>query len=392
MPGSNRVAVTDADGRFDLGPRPPGNTVIAAWYAGLDSLGLGPLTVTLTDTWNGETIVLATPPPRGVVSRHCGLTDARDATLVFGTVRDQRRAPYEGLQVVAFWSEPLLENGRLTSATYATLDTTDANGFFALCGVPGEMSVVVRASGSDVASGERLLRVSLGLNAVSLIATAADDTRVIEGRVVRRDAAGVDRGVVGADVEVAGSVLDPTRTDSIGRFRLLAPTGTADLNIKAIGFEPLRLPIPDGDLDAPWIVSLEPITALDTVRIRASRESRWREEFERRRATGLGRFVTDSMLQGHPRVTPQVLGSLVPGVVVGAGSYPRVQIRGSSGICDPRIFEDGVDLGTMITPSDRVELARLIERAARVEIYRASSAPARFNDFNGCGSILIWTQ
>jgi hypothetical protein len=57
-------------------------------------------------------------------------------------------------------------------------------------------------------------------------------------------------------------------------------------------------------------------------------------------------------------------------------------------ICSPRWFVDGVDFGKL--PGD--EQRSLLIRAVRIEIYRASLAPPQFNDFDGCGVVVVWTR
>ena len=67
---------------------------------------------------------------------------------------------------------------------------------------------------------------------------------------------------------------------------------------------------------------------------------------------------------------------------------PMMMMRRGSEFCRPRFFIDGYDNRNI----DVDEEANYLRQAKRVEIYTANDAPAQFNDFNGCGSIVIWTR
>lgn len=386
--GQERMAVTGPDGGFDLGVQASGGFVLTAWYAGLDTLGLDALVREVAADWNGTPVVLTTPPVASLRIRHCGADPGgEERSVLMGLTSDRLGAPRRGVVVTATWQDLRLDSGTLRRTLLATVDTSDANGFFALCGVPLGESVSVVAVGPESESGERWVNIQAGANWTRIVAAAPTERREVSGRVERIDAEGARIGVGGAEVSLAGA--EPTRTDSSGRFRTLAPAGSADVEVRAIGYQPFRGAIPDESSGEAWSILLEPVTALDTVRIVDRMPNRWLEEFEERRKLGMGRFATDSMLQRFPRVTPQALGSLFP-IVVAVGL--AVKIRGATGICDPRVFEDGADLGPAKTTDDRLNVQRLLERAKRIEIYSASFAPPSFADFNGCGALVIWTR
>lgn len=386
--GEARIAVTDAAGRFDLGPRTSGGFVLMAWYAGLDTLGLDALVREVPSSWLGAPVTLSTPTIASLRMRHCGGDpDGEEGSVLMGLITDRFGAPIRGLEVTAAWPEFRLERGTLTRTEFATADTSDANGFFALCGVPVGESVRVVARGPDSKTGELRVSVGTGANWIRLVAAAPAERREVAGRVVDADTSGARDGIGAAEISLGGNAT--ARTDSLGRFQIVVPVGSAELEVRAIGYQPFRAAIPHELSGEMWEIPLQRITALDTVRIVERLPNRLQEEFEERRKMGLGRFATDSMLRRFPRVTAQALGSLFPNVfAVGLA----VKIRGSMGICDPRVFEDGADMGVARTQDDRLNLQRLLERAKRIEIYSASFAPPRFADFDGCGSLVIWTR
>jgi hypothetical protein len=57
-------------------------------------------------------------------------------------------------------------------------------------------------------------------------------------------------------------------------------------------------------------------------------------------------------------------------------------------LCFPRWFVDGTDFGVPQAEEEEMWL----RQAKRVEVYKAGLAPAQYNDFDGCGVILIWTR
>lgn len=73
------------------------------------------------------------------------------------------------------------------------------------------------------------------------------------------------------------------------------------------------------------------------------------------------------------------VGQIGFGVDSGMGAMP---------LCCPRWFVDGVDYAQPQAVEGRI----WSRQAVRVEAYKATEAPARYNDFNGCGVILIRTR
>ena len=65
-----------------------------------------------------------------------------------------------------------------------------------------------------------------------------------------------------------------------------------------------------------------------------------------------------------------------------------LQLRRGSGFCRPRFFIDGYDNGNISAEEE----GSLMARAKRVEVYTASNAPPQFNDFDGCGVVVVWTR
>lgn len=66
-------------------------------------------------------------------------------------------------------------------------------------------------------------------------------------------------------------------------------------------------------------------------------------------------------------------------------------LRRGSAFCNPRFINNGIDEGVLV--HERAgEQWFLLERAKRIEVYTANQAPARYNDFDGCGVVVAWTR
>jgi carboxypeptidase family protein len=236
------------------------------------------------------------------------------------------------------------------------------------------------------------LGVALGVLPVAPIRTAAQQgTATLTGRVLDRESRAP---VSGARIALLGT-RHGFASDSDGRFAQHGLTsGTYVLQARAIGyvvassvvqlgagqvstelFELDRLPI---QLD-PLVVERRPGFA----------EQR-RLNFERRRASGQGYFITEEQIRhAHPRTLGDLFRN-VPGV--------RVQCRGSAGCvmrmarapreCRPDFVVDGFPA----TYSTGLDLPTI--GITGIEIYRTiSETPLEFvRDNSQCGTVVIWTR
>jgi hypothetical protein len=112
-------------------------------------------------------------------------------------------------------------------------------------------------------------------------------------------------------------------------------------------------------------------------------------QFETRRARSVGGvFVDEEALRKMGVVSSNTVGQTNPRIAVQqTRSGPMMMMRRGSDFCRPRFFIDGYDFRD-ITVDEENSFLRV---AKRVEMYTANNAPPQFNDFNGCGSIVIWT-
>jgi hypothetical protein len=194
----------------------------------------------------------------------------------------------------------------------------------------------------------------------------------------------------GALVEVVGTRL-ATTTDSSGHFALtgVAP-GVYVLKIRAIAYAPRtwRLALePREVLTRPFELQLLPYQLPEVV-VKGKGLSRF-ADFERRRQSGMGYFLTKEQIERRGPATLVDLLVMVRGVeqVCLSNDCVAKMVRSPPG-CYPQYFLDGYESTPYFarhTPPGDIQ---------GVEIYRGSSEiPGEFIGSNsGCGVIAIWTK
>lgn len=408
---------SDSLGRFSFAGVPRGRYALGFFHPLLDSLGLGPPLREVRVDRDGETLRadVAIPGPERMRATICGAKSVRDSTLalVTGTVRGASDgAPASGATVDARWLEYSLGEGGIGRRIGHLTATTADNGWFALCGVPSAGSVALMATrGSDstdrieVAMGDGgFLRRDLYLGAaraVSVVDTAdgnavtyrrrAGDLR-LSGVVVRVDGGKPLAGARVGIVDGPGAVANERGEWAIAG----APPGTRLLEVHAVGYYPEQRAV-DVVAGAPPVrIAMRTLKAvLDTVRIVATRlRTQAPLEFEMRRRSGAGHYLTQEMLQ-HRRMlrTSDAFRNQAGVSLVHAGvGRHALAMRGIWGACRPTIYIDGHwfegldvdDLDTMVNPKD----------ITGIEIYDETTAPPQYRDYTRetpCGSIVIWT-
>lgn len=408
--GSPRPAETDRRGRFTFTGVPAGVQVVRYRSPMLDSLGLESLEVPVTVPARGSVqAAIVVPPLAAFQRRYCG-TELGATGIVLGRVTDPAGSAAAGVGVSAIWDEAVLQAGEVAMETRATLDTTAATGFYALCGLPTSGQFVIRAADSERTAGDQV--EALGRPTVVRRDLRVGDgalTTVVTGRAV------APRASSPIQVEIWGDTTRSVAADSTGFFRLVGvPRRSGQLYLRAVGQTPRVVPIdPTGPtLDVGEIRLEMAAVALLPMTIRARELTRERLAFEERSRGAVGVFYDSAFLASVPRVTASVLaskstmlraapmrgGSATVGQIVmlrfltaldnSEGCYPRVYLNGVAN-ASQRPREVAGTMQAQITPDYMQELLRL---ARRIEIYSAQQAPAEFPDPDGCGSLVIWTR
>ena len=393
--GANRRAVTDAEGRFEFTDVPAGRATVAWWSPWLDSLALPPLQA-VVEVGGDVQVRLSTPSRAAYQVAVCGAPLGADEGILIGELRDAEGRPLEGVAVGARWRETLVGVGQLERRLRAALDTANATGFWSLCGVPTDAEFGLVAGDDTIATGEIL--VSLAGEPVmrrDLIAGRRDVTARIRGRLLGPDSL----PLAGATVVAEGDTATRARSDAEGRFVLDGvPRRSGQLVARAIGFVPtLRALDPlDAEVELDDIVLARMPQELSSVTITGEPLTADKLQFDTRRARGVGQFAGEEELARIPIISANTLTTLMRGVTaVGSGRNRRLMLNRTSfgggalsTTCMPRWFQDGFE----VRNPDQQEEEQMLQRAKRIEVYTAAEAPARYNDFDGCGVVLIWTR
>jgi hypothetical protein len=418
-----RSMATDTLGRFDFGPVPPGTYLLGFQHVAVDSLGLrSPLQRIDVKTASAVRTAIAVPSMRTIIRTVCGREGVKDSlAALLGSVRHARSdTSLPGAFVSLRWGEVMLGGGGGMQRSTPIVDTfANDEGWFTAC-VPGGVPMTVRAAHGTNLSGN----IELGVPAHAVLrrdiyvgaaeaevrpadTAAAGQTR--EERVIERgrgELRGVVRALDGGPIEGARVSLlsgaGEARTNGRGEFVLQGlPYGTHTIEARAIGYVPGQeiADIVEFRQGLAEIVLLD-VSAylLDTVRVAAARrlDAVAREGFERRRRTGSGYFLDESVLDTIRAISFRDLVRRVPGIRFTRGNRLddiwREHIEFSSGQsqpCLPAIYLDGARL-----INDKTDLDVIIHPASvrRIEAYfRGVAIPAEFASSQTCGVLAVWT-
>jgi len=204
-------------------------------------------------------------------------------------------------------------------------------------------------------------------------------------------------GLVGAEITLLHSDRVHAITGDSGEFRLtgLEP-GTLVFNVRRIGFEaasftavlkPGKTHRANFKLSA-TALSLPTVSVSDT-----ATHTHWLDQFERRRASARGTFVTRADIDKKNARTGTDLVRSIPGIRLmalrgGAGNQV-VMTRGAGGRpCYPTMFVHGLPYSGMLDDFAADDIEAL-------EVYVGISEIPTELDKNGrgfCGAIVVWTR
>jgi len=223
-----------------------------------------------------------------------------------------------------------------------------------------------------------------------------------------RDGEGV--AISGARVRLYGSLSEAV-TGVDGAFTLGGvSSGTQMLEVRALGYKLGKMAVDvmgsgdaaaDISLEAVEVITSSRMSTLDTLRVRtnsrlAAAALVVRRNFERRAQSGVGVFMSDSIIRARGPHLPSELFRGMPGITVmsgsgGQGVFMRTNATFRSmqaQYCLPTVFLDGA-----IAPRAPVDQMAIVTDIRAIEVYsRGESAPAEFQTSDGCGAIVIWTR
>lgn len=223
------------------------------------------------------------------------------------------------------------------------------------------------------------LLIALQAQTVTIIATVIDSTAT---------------PLPGAIVELAGT---PYRgaTDANGRVFLRIAPGKYNVSIRRLGYTALKVPLAiNASSDVVYTLVPSP-TRLEKLVVKASelKPDRYAgttryDAFYRRRAQGLGTFLTREMIDARNAQKSEDLLRMVTGVLIRyRGSTPFVQFLR----CDHvNVYIDGIRSHDGLR--DYLSLSPLDIEA--MEVYHGlATVPPEFSpEPNDCAAIVVWTR
>lgn len=281
------------------------------------------------------------------------------------------------------------------TADKAEVDT-DRDGFYAFCGVPGDMLLLLSAN-LRVSSSPRSVIVEPGTLQVERLVLSVSDPKQpgsLVGRVVdKASRAPVEGALVRIDRLNAQTLTNARGYFSFGE----RPFGTYQMRVEHLGHADAELPIHvAGSLTQ--IVEVELVTAPIEiaglkVTVTAPRVHRHMDGLIHRMNLGFGTFITRETIERRPTARLGEFLREVPGILVfapGAGHQASLEVRGKS--CEPVVYLDG--LHVPLDPSVGVNdfVGREFEA---IEVYIGSQTPGEFLRAGGeypCAAILLWTR
>lgn len=211
-----------------------------------------------------------------------------------------------------------------------------------------------------------------------------------------------NQAIPGAEVSIPSLSLRTT-TDSLGHFRLegVAP-GRRGLRVNKLGYAPMRTAVEfsSGDtveMEIGMSISAEEMAAIEIIATQNS--SRRLQEFERRRSSGTGSYLTaeDIARQSRGRLSESL--RTLAGIRLITGSSGGTYLIGGRSTrgapCFTAVMLDGswmYDGERFQTPFDVNSIVP--EEVAAIEYYRGlSNTPVELQGRRlSCGALVIWTK
>jgi hypothetical protein len=405
------TTTSDSAGHFRIAHVPPGKYLLGFLDESLSELGLTSVErVVEVGAAPVDHMMLAIPGAGVMHDRICGSGKAGDSSAVMvGFVRDAATGtPLGASTVVAVRRQVTIDDGGVHNDRREVPAKTAPSGWFAVCGLPSDRPLEVRAELGGRATG--FIEVNLSRHGIlirdfdvgsdSAVASSAESSASPLGEPLRHGTARL-AGVVtdssgrlleGAHVTVWGSSTGVT--SATGNFTLDSlPSGTSTLEAQYLGFQPVRLvidPAP-GRTDTVRLVMSKAVRVLAAVQVTSKMALMRYHEFDERRKTGTGHYYTAADVTKNK---PEYLSDffyMVPGIRVmpiDGADFTLVSTHGGgiTSMCSPAIWINNIQfrqggLNQMVLPED----------VTGIEVYDASNAPPRYR-IGGCGVILIWTK
>lgn len=353
--------------------------------------------------------------PSRLIVPLCGKQTASDSLgAIVGRVRGaDSHLPVPGANVVITWLQVVIANAELHSTPRTEKAVTDIDGVYRICGLPGAdtlfaavelgaqhtgtISVGIPAGAvtrRDFTIGDSSSTVAVVLDSTSgeelrRLTTVMRGSSILEGIVHGDKDKG--KGLLDAGISVSGTGLTAT-TDATGHYKISGlPAGTFNVEARAIGRQP-RTEVVNLASGSPASIDFtldKPLQELSRITIYGKVPKRRRdiEEFQKRKASGLGHYLSANDLEHAFSVSSAI--RMVPGVrEIPSGRFDHVIVMHSNK-CPATVLIDGIRINTEFESIDDIPPNQI----AGIEIYSdALETPAQLSTISGCGVIAIWRK
>jgi hypothetical protein len=405
---TDRVVLTDSDGRFRMEGVPDGTHELRIDHPILDTIGIA-LRTPKQQFDAGSVVVaqLATPSPETLVQLLCSSAwRARGPAALVGRVREaDQGTPATGAKVSLVWYELEVANGIKRTPRLREV-TVGPDGTYKLCGLPAQLDGKVQVLRGPLTSGE--ITISFGdhvlfLRSMSIAAPGAVVATMTDSGSAKPVIIGSAR-LTGRVMNLAGRPLPNARVQLDGTTRVAAtrengeftldslPAGTQTVSVRLLGYGPAEQAV-DLSSREPTNVTIrltDFVPVLEAVRVTAARERALDGVgFNRRKRSSSGHFMDGDAINTSSLNFSDVMRT-APGIrtVPVNGRQMLVSSRDMNGCVN--VFIDGTQWQQM-EPGDIDDFVKPHELAA-IEVYSSSNTPAEFQARNGsCTTIVAWT-
>lgn len=420
--GTSRSAMSDDKGRFRIDSVPEGTHLVAMTHAAFDSIGLSGTTARVAIAEKAPRLVLTVPSFATIWRAVCGDTPVpKDSALVFGAVRSAANGSAAPTSAVEISWVDLVGGGKtlasLGQRRWRRNVTADERGEFALCGIPLNVALSMRAVGADSASGTFELAPSLSRvrRTEMLVASAVVQAAVSAGAPTdRADTAarsatpapaigpvGIVTGVItnegGVPIAMAAVQVDSlpeVRTTEDGRFSFAnVPAGNRQLRVVAIGRKPYERTVNllAGDTSN-VVVPLAAVTTLEAVKVNATVISMRIRTYEEHKVMGFGAFRDSTEIKKYPFMSAVI--RTVPSAYIKDRNFSTLTLNQGACRADLEQIDFRLD-GHRTTPDVLTVLDP--QSVAAIEVFsRMSQVPTDVMSKRGPGgykcAMLVWTQ
>jgi hypothetical protein len=393
--GISRSATSDSLGHFHFDSLRAGSYTLAAQHDVLDSIGVGSITTRATVGNAASEVAIAVPSFAALWGRWCQSIPPKDTGLVHGTVRDLAGRAVPRATVEVSWTDYNVDGKSLRQRGKLGRVVADADGNFALCGIPANTAFTVHAALDSASSGSiDLLLANYRITRRDLrVTTPSEGVGIVAGLVTQSG-----KPFPGARVIVAGR--PEQRTGNDGKFIVRdVPAGTRQVDILSVGMTPGTIAVDVPVRDTVVVTfDMQKVVSLPGVKVEGlSMRKRIFADIDDRRRSGFGHFVDSTEIRKYGDLSP----------AFGSMPFARVQLSGAhigkvlalthaGSWCEAAYLVDG-------HLADASELADLNPgNVVAIEFYRGmvphdiiakvEAAGDRSQRRSGCAVVAFWTR